>query len=163
VSALLILAIPSAFTLIGIMLIGFHIVHDQPAFSYQQDLAFKRPVDRQVNRLIIHPQQIGSRVRTALSRRLATDALVSITVGPRARRQLMKQAISYKNYRIRGESFQPTQSSGWIPRYGLQHANPGGDADPSPLGHDRLDKAFGRETEADAFAVQDAKSWIDKS
>ena len=75
----------------------------------------------------------------------------------------MKHDISYKNYLIRGESFQPAQSSGWIPRYVLQHANLSADADPSPVRHDRLDKAFGSETEADKFAVQDAKSWIDNS
>ena len=71
----------------------------------------------------------------------------------------MKHDISYKNYLIRGESFQPTQSSGWIPRYVLQRA----DAGDASLSHDRLDESFGSESEADAFAVQDAKSWIDKS
>ncbi len=75
----------------------------------------------------------------------------------------MNHAISYKNYLIRGESFQPTQSSGWIPRYVLQRVIPSVDAAPSPLSHDRLDKAFACENEADEFAVQDAKSWIDNS
>jgi len=73
----------------------------------------------------------------------------------------MEHDISYKNYLIRGESFQPTQSSGWIPRYILQRANLGVDADDFPLSHDRLDKAFGSKSEADDFAVQDAKNWID--
>ncbi len=73
----------------------------------------------------------------------------------------MKHAISYKNYLIRGESFQPTQNSGWIPRYVLQREPPNADTGPARLGHDRLDKAFGSEIEADDFAVQDAKSWID--
>jgi len=73
----------------------------------------------------------------------------------------MKHDISYKNYLIRGESFQPTQSSGWIPRYVLQRAHHISGADDSPLSHDRLDKAFGSKSEADEFAVQDAKSWID--
>jgi hypothetical protein len=74
----------------------------------------------------------------------------------------MKHDIPYKNYLIRGESFQPTQSSGWIPRYVLQRADPSNGAGDSPMSHDRLDKAFGSESEADDFAVQDAKSWIDK-
>lgn len=73
----------------------------------------------------------------------------------------MKHGDSYKNYLIRGESFQPTQSSGWIPRYVLQRANPSAGGDDSPLSHDRLDKAFGSKSDADEFAVQDAKSWID--
>lgn len=75
----------------------------------------------------------------------------------------MKSDISYKNYLIRGESFQPTQSSGWIPRYVLQRANPNAGSGNSPFSHDRLDQAFGSESEADDFAVQDAKSWIDNS
>jgi hypothetical protein len=29
------------------------------------------------------------------------------------------------------------------------------------LSHDRLDKAFGSKSDADDFAVQDAKNWID--
>lgn len=91
-SPFLILVIPLALTMIGIMLIGFDIVHDQ-----------------------------------------------------------------------RGESFQPTQSSGWIPRSVLQREPSNADADPSPSGHDRLDRAFGSEIEAGDFSVQDAKSWIDHS
>ena len=73
----------------------------------------------------------------------------------------MKSDISYKNYFIRGESFQPTLNSDWIPRYVLQRAHPSTGADASRLSHDRLDKAFGSASEADEFAVQDAKSWID--
>jgi len=73
----------------------------------------------------------------------------------------MKSDISYKNYRIRGKSFQPTQSSGWIPRYVLQCANPGAGSGDSPSSHDRLDKAFASAAEADDFAVQDAMKWID--
>ncbi len=71
----------------------------------------------------------------------------------------MKHDTSYKNFRIRGESFQPTESSGWIPRFVLQAENP--DADPAPVSHDRLDKVCVSQTEADAFAVQDAKNWLD--
>ena len=71
----------------------------------------------------------------------------------------MKHAISYKNYLIHGESFQLTPSSAWIPRFVQQRTNLA--ADDSPLHHDRLDKAFGSESEADDFAVQDAKRWID--
>jgi hypothetical protein len=78
VSPLLILVIPLGLTMIGIMLFGFHIVHDQPAFSYEQDLAFKRSAERQANARIIRQRQIVSRVRAALPRRLAIDALVTI-------------------------------------------------------------------------------------
>lgn len=71
----------------------------------------------------------------------------------------MKHDTSYKSYRIRGESFQLSQSSGWTPRYVLQSEN--GAADPSPVSHDRLDQVCASQTEADVFAVQDAKNWLD--
>lgn len=87
----------------------------------------------------------------------------AVIIEPHARPQQMKHDISYKNYLIRGESFQPTQNSGWIPRYYLQLAKPSAGTEPSPVCRDRLDKAFGNESEADEFAVQDAKSWIDNS
>ena len=91
--------------------------------------------------------------------RFAGDARLTHPVDLHVRLEQMEHDISYKNYVIRGESFQPTQSSGWIPRYVLQRANPS--AGDSPLSHDRLDNAFGSKSEADDFAVQDAKNWID--
>jgi hypothetical protein len=75
----------------------------------------------------------------------------------------MRSEISYKNYFIRCRSFQPTRNSDWIPRYVLQRANTVNGADASPLSRDRLDKAFSSASEADDFAVQDAKIWIDNS
>ena len=79
------------------------------------------------------------------------------------RLEQMRSEISYKNYFIRCRSFQPTRNSDWIPRYVLQRANAVNGADASPLSRDRLDKAFSNASEADDFAVQDAKSWIDTS
>ncbi len=97
-----------------------------------------------------------------LLRRFAGEVRLTHTVDLHARLEQMKHDNSYKNYLIRGESFQPTQSSGWIPRYVLQRANPSAGGDDSPFSHDRLDKAFGSKSDADDFAVQDAKNWIDK-
>ena len=71
----------------------------------------------------------------------------------------MKHVISYKNYLIHSESFQLPPRGAWIPRFVLQSSNLA--ADDSPLHRDRLDQAFGSESEADDFAVQDAKLWID--
>lgn len=73
----------------------------------------------------------------------------------------MKSDIFYKNYLIRGNSFQPTQSSGWIPRYVLQRANFSVGSGDSPSSHDRLDKVFASAAEADDFAVREAMMWID--
>lgn len=48
-SPLLVIVIPLALTIIGIMLNSFHIVHDQPAFSFEEDPAHKLAAERQAN------------------------------------------------------------------------------------------------------------------
>jgi hypothetical protein len=73
----------------------------------------------------------------------------------------MKSSISYKNCLIRGESFQLTQSSGWIPRYTLTRQDARNKWNSTPSHHDRLDQVFWTENEADKFALQDAMRWID--
>jgi len=75
----------------------------------------------------------------------------------------MKSIISYKNCLIRGESFQLAQSSGWIPRYTLMLQGTSSDWTGAHSHHDRLDKVFWTEREADEFALQDAIQWIDKN
>ena len=74
----------------------------------------------------------------------------------------MESIISYKNRLIRGESFQLTQTSSWIPRYTLTLQGANNNWKGTPLHHDRLDKVFLTENEADEFALQDAMRWIDK-
>lgn len=75
----------------------------------------------------------------------------------------MKRNISYKNCLIFSESFQLSQSSSWIPRYTLTRQEPNLQYNPSPSHHDRLDKVFGTENEADEFALEDAMSRIDET
>jgi hypothetical protein len=75
----------------------------------------------------------------------------------------MKSSISYKNCLIRGESFQLTQSSGWIPRYTLTRQDARNKWNGTPSHHDRLDQVFWTENEADKFALQDAMRWIDEN
>jgi hypothetical protein len=70
----------------------------------------------------------------------------------------MKNMISYKNCLIRSQSFQFGQSGSWIPRYTVTQQ--GADRD-APSHHDRLDQACWTESEADEFAVQDAKRRVD--
>lgn len=48
-SPLLVIAISLALTLIGIALISFHIVHDQPEYSLEKDTANKLAAERQAN------------------------------------------------------------------------------------------------------------------
>ena len=69
----------------------------------------------------------------------------------------MKSSLAYKNCLIYIESFQLTQSSGWIPRYTLTRQ------DEIPSGRHRLDKTFLSKDEADKFALEDAMHWIDQS
>ena len=62
-----------------------------------------------------------------------------------------------------GESFQMDQSGSWIPRYTLTNQGNRTKWTEAPTHHDRLDKVFGTENEADEFALQDAMLWIDKN
>lgn len=75
----------------------------------------------------------------------------------------MKNRLSYKNCVIQGESFQLSQSTGWIPRYSL--TRPGADkrSNAASLHYDRLDQVFYTEDEADSFALEEAMRWIDEN
>lgn len=75
----------------------------------------------------------------------------------------MKNAVSYKNCLVRGESFQLAQSSSWIPRYSLVLQGPNSNPQDALSYHDRLDQVFRTENEADEFALQDAMRWIDQN
>jgi hypothetical protein len=75
----------------------------------------------------------------------------------------MKHDISYKNCLIRSGSFQLAQSNSWIPRFILTRQNSKGEGKGARSHHDRLDKVFFTENEADEFALEDAMRWIDKN
>jgi len=75
----------------------------------------------------------------------------------------MKSSISYKNCLISRQSFQLAQSSSWIPRYTLTRQDTDSQWIGTPSQHDRLDKVFSTEDEADEFALQAAMRWIDKN
>ena len=85
-----------------------------------------------------------------------------IIIADEAMEREMKNSISYKNCLIRGESFQLAQSNGWIPRYSLMRQDTNSKWDDAPSHHDRLDKVFWTENEADEFAFQEAMVRIDK-
>ena len=73
----------------------------------------------------------------------------------------MKSKMSYKNCLIHGESFQLGQSGSWVPRYALTRLNSDSASNAAPSHHDRLDKVYWTEEEADAFALHDAMQWVD--
>lgn len=74
----------------------------------------------------------------------------------------MKCNISYKNCLIFSDSFQLSQSGSWISRYTLTRQEPDFKYNTNPSHHDRLDKVFGTESEADEFALEDAMHRIDE-
>ena len=57
-SPVLIIVIPLALTIIGIALNSFHIVHDQPAFSLEEDPANKLAAERRANYHFFHLQRV---------------------------------------------------------------------------------------------------------
>lgn len=73
----------------------------------------------------------------------------------------MNSQMSYKNCLIHSESFQLGQSGSWIPRYALTRLDTDRDSNNAPSHHDRLDKAYSTQGEADAFALHDAMQWVD--
>jgi hypothetical protein len=75
----------------------------------------------------------------------------------------MKNSVSYKNCLIQSESFQLSQSSGWIPRYSLAHQDADKRWNAAPLHYDRLDQVFCTKQEADSFALEEAMRWIDEN
>ena len=75
----------------------------------------------------------------------------------------MKSSISYKNCLIRGESFQRERNGKWIPQYTLIRQNTANSGNHFPSQQYQLNEAFTTEDEADAFALQRAREWIDKN
>jgi hypothetical protein len=75
----------------------------------------------------------------------------------------MKSSISYKNCVIRGESFQREKNGNWIPQYTLTRQSTRNSGNHFPSQQYQLNEAFTTEGEADAFALQRAREWIDKN
>jgi hypothetical protein len=75
----------------------------------------------------------------------------------------MKSSISYKNCLIRGESFQREKHGTWIPQYSLVRHKTGSKGHDFPSYQYQFEEAFPTEGEADTYAQQKAKEWIDKN
>lgn len=77
----------------------------------------------------------------------------------------MKDPISYKNCLITGESFQRVKNGPWIPQYALQRpqTETTGKGSDFPSDQYQFHKDFPTESEADAYAVQMAREWVDKN
>jgi hypothetical protein len=71
----------------------------------------------------------------------------------------MTNNISYKNYFIRGESFQREKHGTWIPQYTVIRQET--EVKDFPSDQYQFNQVFPTEKEADDFAVQKAQEWID--
>ncbi len=75
----------------------------------------------------------------------------------------MKNSISYKNCHIRGESFQREKNGTWIPQYTLMRHETGSKGKEFPSSQYQFNEAFPTESEADEYALQKAREWIDSN
>ncbi len=73
----------------------------------------------------------------------------------------MKDGISYRNYLIRGESFQREKNGTWVPQYTLTRQGTGSKENGFPSYQYQFNEAFPTESEADDYALQRAREWID--
>jgi hypothetical protein len=75
----------------------------------------------------------------------------------------MGNGISYKDCLIQGESFQRERNGTWIPQYTLTRQKSGNGGTGFPSHQYQFNEAFPTESEADEYALQRAKEWIDKN
>ena len=67
----------------------------------------------------------------------------------------------YKNYLIRGESFQREEHGVWVPQYTVVRQDAAGESKEFPSHQYQFNHAYGTQSEADEFAVKTAQDWID--
>ena len=94
---------------------------------------------------------------------------------PRAGREISERCTSagsavkmsndrvYKNYLIRGESFQREERGTWVPQYTVIRQDATTEKKDYPSHQYQFNQAYGTEREAHDFAVQKARDWIDKN
>ena len=75
----------------------------------------------------------------------------------------MKASTLYKNYLIRGESFQREENGAWVPQYTLIRQDAAATKLDFPSHQYQFNHACPTEREADEYAAQKAQAWIDKN
>ncbi|MGH9638204.1 MAG: hypothetical protein ACRD72_25495 [Candidatus Angelobacter sp.] len=75
----------------------------------------------------------------------------------------MRHDTPYKNYLIRGESFQREKNGSWIPQYTVLRQDAPTESFDYPSHQYQLHHSCSTEREADEFAVRKAQEWIDKN
>ena len=74
----------------------------------------------------------------------------------------MKQDTLYKNHLIHGESFQREKNGTWVPQYTVTRQDAATEKKDYPSHQYQFNHTYPTELEADEFAVQKARDWIDK-
>jgi hypothetical protein len=67
----------------------------------------------------------------------------------------------YKNYLIRGESFQREERGPWVPQYTVIRQDAATENREYPSHQYQFNQACRSERDADEFALQKARDWID--
>ena len=73
----------------------------------------------------------------------------------------MNNEITYKLYLIRCESFQREKNGGWVPQYTVIRQYDATEKTEYPSHQYQFNQAYGTEREANDFALQKARDWID--
>ena len=74
----------------------------------------------------------------------------------------MNNEILYKDYLIRSESFQRAENGPWVPQYTVTRQDAATKKKDYPSHQYQFNHTYGTEREADEFAVEKARDWIDK-
>ena len=75
----------------------------------------------------------------------------------------MKNSISYKDCLIQSESFQREKNGTWLPQYFLTRHGSGSKGGGFPSYQYQFNEAFPTESEADEYALKQAREWIDRN
>lgn len=73
----------------------------------------------------------------------------------------MKSSTTYRNWLIRSGSFRLERNGPWIPQYSLTPQEPDDKQSDAPIYHVECKTSFQGENDADDFALQEARRWID--
>ena len=75
----------------------------------------------------------------------------------------MKNGISYKNWHIRTESFQREKYGTWVAQYNVVRQEGTGKGKGFPSSQYQFNEALPTESEANEYALQKAREWIDRN
>ena len=75
----------------------------------------------------------------------------------------MKRSVLYKKHLIQVESFQREKNGAWVPQYTVTRQDAATEKPGFPSHQYQFNHVYPTEVEADEFAVEKARDWIDKA